>query len=260
MTYRSAIYRGSVVHERFRPRKHRLRYTVFTLLLDLDELVDLDQEFRVFAYNRRSLVSFHDADHGPANGQPLRPWVEARLAEAGVEIEGGAIRLLCYPRVLGHVFNPLSVYFCHRPDDDLAAILYEVCNTFGERHTYVIPVTDDGRSVIRQSCDKAHYVSPFIDMDALYRFRILPPRDKVSVTIRQEDSEGLLLAAAFAGEREEFTQRSLLKHLLRLPLLSLKVVSAIHWEALKMWLKGFPVYRHRPAAAPVASSVGQPLP
>lgn len=260
MSLQSAIYSGPVVHERFRPKRHHLRYGVFTLLLDLDELPDLDRRYGLLAYNRRGLLSFHDADHGPTTGENLRPWVIARLAEAGMEPDGGPIRLLCYPRVLGYVFNPLSVYFCYRRNGSLAAILYEVCNTFRERHTYVIPVTEGAREVVRQRCRKALYVSPFIDMKADYHFRIVPPSDGVNIVIRQEDADGLLLAAAFKGTRTELTRAALLRCFARFPFLCLKVISGIHWEALKMCLKGFPVFAHSPAAAPVRSSIGHSTP
>jgi hypothetical protein len=259
MTTASAIYRGSVVHERRRPKRHRLRYRVFSLLLDLDSLSELDRGSRLFGYNRRAPLAFHDADHGPTTGAPLRPWVEARLTEAGLAPDGGPIRLLCYPRVFGYVFNPLSVFFCYRKDGGLAAILYEVCNTFRERHTYVIPVGGDadgnGKAVIRQRCAKALYVSPFIGMEAQYHFRILAPDDGVSVVIRQEDDDGLLLAASFRGEREDWSDRALLRCLAGFPLLTLKIIAAIHWEALRMWLKGFRVFPHDPAGTPVGSSV-----
>ena len=260
MTFQSTVYRGYVVHARLRPKRHRLRYTVFSLLLDLDELPKLDRKLRFFAYNGSAPLSFHDADHGPANGNQLRPWIEEQLAEAGIVTNGGAIRLLCYPRIFGYVFNPLSVYFCYQQSGELAAILYEVCNTYRERHTYIIPVADEGRAIVRQSCSKALYVSPFIDMEAVYRFRIVPPAEKVSVTIRQEDAEGLLLAASFFGSREDLTQWSLMRCFLGLPLLSVKVILGIHWEALKMWLKGFPIYQHSPSPTSVSSSVGQPTP
>jgi len=257
MTLQSAIYRGSVVHERLRPKRHSLRYSVFTLLLDLDELPELDRRFRLFAHNRFAPLSFYDRDHGPTTGAALRPWVEDRLREAGIEAKGGPIRLLCYPRIFGYVFNPLSVFFCYRPDGGLAAILYEVCNTYSERHTYVIPVAGSKRRVVRQTCRKLLYVSPFIDMVADYHFRVLPPDDEVSIVIRQEDSGGLLLAACFRGEREEIDERALARILLRFPLQTLKIITAIHWEALRMWLKGFRVFSHNPAATPVDSSVGQ---
>lgn len=255
MTGASAIYRGAVVHDRHRPKRHRLRYRVFSLLLDLDELPALDSGSRLFAYNRWAPFAFHDADHGPTTGEPLRPWVEACLSEAGITPDGGPIRLLCYPRVFGYVFNPLSVFFCYRRDGALAAILYEVCNTYRERHTYILPVRDAGKAVIRQRCGKALYVSPFIGMDAHYDFRIVPPGEGVNVVIRQEDADGLLLAASFRGDRAPMTDRTLLRCLAGFPFLTLKIIAAIHWEALRLWLKGFRVFPHAPAAAPVQSSV-----
>lgn len=247
MTEASAIYRGQVVHERLRPRRHRLRYSVFSLLVDLDELPSLDRRLSLFGYNRGAPISFHDRDHGPADGRPLRPWVEERLREAGIMREIGPIRLLCYPRMLGYVFNPLSVYFCHEREGRLAAIVYQVCNTFGERRAYVLPVAHDAGPVIRQSCAKTLYVSPFIGMECTYHFRILPPTGTVSVTIRQEDREGLLLAAAFRGARRPLTGRALAGCLLVFPLMTLKVIAAIHLEALRLWLKGLPVFPHVPA-------------
>lgn len=257
MIFQSAIYRGTVVHERVRPKRHRSSYEVFALLLDLDGLPDLDRNLLLFAHNRPGLLSFYDRDHGATTDVALRPWVEDRIRETGTEPDGGPIRLLCYPRIFGYVFNPLSVYFCYSRDGNLSTILYEVCNTFAERHTYVIPVRDTGRPVIRQSCDKSLYVSPFIGMNASYQFRIVPPGDGVNIVIRQEDADGMMLAASFKGEREMLTDRALARNLARFPLLTLKVVTGIYWEAFRMWLKGFPVFLHRPADAPVQSSIGR---
>lgn len=256
MTFQSAIYQGEVVHDRRRPKRHRLRYDVFSMLLDLDELSELDRRFRLFGYNCWAPLAFHDRDHGPTNGKPLRPWVEDRIREAGIAPDGGAIRLLCYPRIFGYVFNPLSVFFCYRRDGTLAVILYEVCNTYQERHTYVISAGDPDGAVVRQSCRKALYVSPFIGMETDYQFRIIPPADSVSIAIRQEDADGLLMAASFRGKRTALTGRSLLYRLAAFPLLTLKIIMAIHWEAARLWFKGFRVFPHEPAAARVQTSVG----
>ena len=159
--WHSALYFGEVMHQRVRPRRHRLRYRVFFLFADLDELGSLSRRLRLFSYNKFNLFSFLDRDHGPSDGSSLRHWVERHLAEAGIDLEGGPIRLLCFPRVLGYVFNPLTVYFCYRRGGEIAAVLYEVNNTFGERHTYLVPVDADGSGPLSHHCEKNLYVSPF---------------------------------------------------------------------------------------------------
>ncbi len=255
MSWHSAIYSGDVVHQRKRPKQHRLHYRVFSLLLDIDELDDLDKNLGLFAHNRWAPVAFHDRDHGPANGEALRPWVEAHLRQANIAADGGAIKLLCYPRLFGYAFNPLSSYFCYGRDGRLNAIIYEVCNTFKERHSYIIPVMGNDHVVIRQNCAKALYVSPFISMDTHYHFRIIPPGETVNIVIRQEDADGLLLAASFRGERQSLTATHLMRHLARFPFLTLKIIAAIHWEALQLWLKGLRVIPHVAAEHPISASV-----
>ena len=254
----SAIYDGVVTHQRLRPKRHRLRYQVFSLLFDLDELPVLDRQLGLFGYNRPAPISFFNRDHGPTTDQPFRPWVEAHLRDVGLTADGGPIRLLCYPRIFGFTFNPLSVFFCYRQCGTLQAVLYEVCNTFKERHTYVKPVGDQAAVVVRQQCGKSLYVSPFNDMEADYHFRIVPPGLDVRIAIRQEDAGGLLLAAAFRGGRRDLTTNNLARMLARFPLMTFKIVAAIHWEALRLWLKGLPVFTHAPAARAVDSSVAQP--
>jgi hypothetical protein len=248
----SALYFGDVMHQRVRPRRHRLCYRVFFLFADLDELDDLDRRLSVFSYNRFNLFGFCDKDHGPGDGRPLRGWVEGHLAEAGIDLGGGAIRLLCFPRVLGYVFNPLTVYFCYRPSGHLAAILYEVNNTFGERHTYLVPVEAEAAGALSHSCDKQFYVSPFNAVEGGYSFRVELPAEAVTVVINQSDAEGPLLHAALRAKRVPLTQRSLLTAFVRYPLLTLKVIGGIHWEALRLWGKGLRlVDRPRPPARPV---------
>ena len=149
--------------------------------------------------------------------------------------------------MFGYAFNPLSVYFCYRRDETLAAILYEVRNTHKEKHTYVIPAAGTERAVVRQTCAKEMYVSPFIAMDAQYHFRIVPPGGRVNIVIREEDADGLLLAASFRGQARPFTGGALARILVRFPLMTLKIVAGIHWEACRLLLKGLPVFRHEPA-------------
>lgn len=255
MMFESSLFEGTVMHARKRPKQHRLRYNVFSMLVDLDELPKLDRTFALFGYNRWAPLSFFDRDHGALADAPLRPWVENHLSEAGLAPDGGSIRLLCYPRVFGYVFNPLSVYFCYAATGQLRAILYEVCNTFQERHTYVIPVQETGRTVVTQRCHKALYVSPFVTMDSHYRFSVVPPGDSVHLAIRQEDEGGLLLAASFQGVRRTMSSSALGRVLLRFPLLTIKIMAGIHWEALRLWLKGVPALAHHPAANRVQSSI-----
>ena len=173
----AALYVGAVMHQRFAPRRHRLRYAMFQVLFDIDETPNLARRLRLFSHNAFNIVSFHDRDHGDGRESPLRGWVEETLGRAGMPIEGGRILLLCMPRILGHVFNPLSIYFCHDRDGGLTAMLYEVNNTFGERHSYLIPVSNPAERPIRQSCAKAFHVSPFMDMTMTYDFQITRPED-----------------------------------------------------------------------------------
>jgi DUF1365 family protein len=234
----SALYSGTVIHRRWKPKRHSLRYGVFALLVDLDELPELPRRLRLFSHNRFNLFALLDRDFGAGDGTPLKPWVEAQLAQAGLETRGIRISLLCYPRILGYAFNPLSVFFCRRaPDGALTAILYEVHNTFGERHCYLIPAESDGMPVC-QECDKAFYVSPFIGMQATYRFQILPPAERLAIVINESDAEGPLLDASFVSRRLPLSDGKLLSLLARHPLIGLKVIGGIHWEALRLWLKG----------------------
>ena len=250
MTQASALYRGEVMHRRLRPVQHRLHYRVFWLLIDLAELGDLDRRLRVFSRNRFNLLSFHDRDHGDGSGAPLRAQIEALLDRAEIEIGGGSVRLLTMPRVLGYVFNPISLYYCHHADGRLMAMIYEVTSTFGVRHAYVIPAPaeDQARGLVRQGAAKALYVSPFMGMEMDYEFRGHAPGPRLDLTINGRDAEGLMITAAMSGERRPMADRDLLAAAVAVPLLTLKVVIAIHWEALKLWLKGTPLTR-QPAKA-----------
>ncbi|WP_158808363.1 DUF1365 domain-containing protein [Beijerinckia sp. L45] len=248
----SSLYSGIVLHRRFGPKMHALRYRMFMALLDLDALDELDGTLRLFSRNRFNLFSFHDRDHldtgagrqaGPCS---LRTQVEASLAEAGIALGGGAITLLALPRILGYAFNPLSVFFCHQADGALVAILYAVRNTFHQRHTYLIPVAPGGTGAIEQSCQKVFYVSPFMDMDMTYAFRIVPPGTDLSVAVDGLKDGTRIIATSFAGTRHPLTDRGILRAFLGHPFLSFAVVGGIHWEALKLWLKGVRL-RARPA-------------
>jgi DUF1365 family protein len=251
--FQSALYAGKVMHQRLRPRRHRLSYRIFQLLLDLDEIDTLASGLRLFSHNRFNLFSFVDRDHGDGKDVSLKAYVERQLQSAGVETDGGPVRILCMPRMLGYAFNPLSIYFCHRRAGGLAAILYEVNNTFGQRHSYLIPVDDNQDSgMVEQQCAKRFYVSPFMAMDMEYRFRIRPPQERVSVHITGGDDAGPTIIAAFAGDRRPLSDALLVRVLFAYPLLTLKVVAGIHWQALLLWLKGMRLQtRPDPPSEPV---------
>lgn len=248
----SALYEGAVTHTRLRPVRHHLRYQVFSLLLDLDELPKLP--LRVFSHNRFNLFSVHDRDHGDGSRTPLRAQVEAHLRAAGYPVDGGPIRLLAVPRLLGYAFNPLSVYFCHRRDGTLMAILHEVHNTFGQRHSYLLPAQQQGEDVVRQSCAKQFHVSPFMEMALSYRFRIRPPGPRLGIAIETRDAMGPVLHATFTARRRALTDAALLRTFLAFPLLTVKIIAGIHWEALQLWRKGLRlVPRPAPPAVPVTA-------
>jgi DUF1365 family protein len=241
-TTAAALYLGKVMHARLRPVRHRFSYRVMSLLIDLDRLDEADRQSRLFAVNRAALFSFHEVDHGERDGGSLSRYVRRVAAEVGIELSGGRILLLCHPRLFGYTFNPLSIYFCYRASDELALLVYEVRNTFGGIHTYVLQVEgghghDD---VLRQSQAKQFYVSPFMEMEMRYHFRISPPGERMRMRILETNEAGPVLAAAFSARRQVLTSRSLLGAFLTIPLFTFKVVAAIHWEALRIWAKGVP--------------------
>jgi uncharacterized protein len=237
MTAASAIYEGWVMHRRLAPRRHAFKYRVFSLLIDLDEDLGPLWPFRL------GLMRFDPRDHG--DGRPLRIWLDDLLAREGI-VADGPKRVLCYPRLFGYVFNPLSVWFCHTRDERLAAIVYEVHNTYGERHAYVLRMGNDP-ALVRQRADKAFYVSPFLSMDCAYHFKIRPPADDVLIAINETEHGRPILTATFSGRRRPMSSAGLFGVLLRHPLMTLKVVVSIHVEAVRLMLKGVKRHTHVPA-------------
>ena len=236
MIKNSIIYNGKVIHKRFKPKEHYFNYKVFSLLIDLEELAIIDKSINFFSYNKFNLISFFDKDHGPRDGTGLKQWVNDNLKKIGIFNENIKIKLLCYPRIFGYVFNPLSIFFIYNKSDQLISILYEVKNTFGEQHTYVFK-TDD-QKLIQNQCKKKFYVSPFINMECKYFFKILKPDNKLSVVIDQYDNDGKLLFASQDGLASEFNSKNLILSFFSHPLMSFKIIAAIHFEAFKLWIKG----------------------
>lgn len=248
MNTRASLYTGMITHHRLSPPAIRFRYRLFQLYLDLDR-IDLDLDgLRLLSHNRFNLFSFHDRDHGPRDGSPLRPWIDRILADAGIDLPGGRVQLLCMPRVLGYGFNPLSTWYCRHRDNRLRAVLCEVRNTFGEWHGYLLH--DHGRPLaepVRAEAVKRFHVSPFFPVRGVYRFRLSDPGEHLGIGIRLHQDGALCLSAAQSARRQPLTDRVLAGVALRFPLAGLKVISAIHRQALTLWLRGA---RHHSKPAP----------
>ena len=244
MIKESFIYTGTVIHKRFKPKIHSFNYKVFSLLIDLSELDLLDKNLKLFSYNKFNIISFYNKDHGRRDGSSLINWVIDNLEKNHINTNGILIKLLCYPRIFGYVFNPLSVFYVYDKNKDLISILYEVKNTFGEQHTYVFK-SEKGQNLLQHICKKKFHVSPFIEMNCVYFFWLLKPGNKISVIIDQNDKEGKILYASQDGVKSELNNSTLIKTYLKHPLMTFKIILAIHFEAFKLWTKGIKYIRRK---------------
>ncbi|OPX54324.1 hypothetical protein SAMN02745127_02971 [Oceanospirillum multiglobuliferum] len=249
--YNSRWYYSTVMHHRVQPVDHRFTYQVATFLFDLAELAQLDRHLTGFGWNRAALFSLYDADYVAEAGQSLEQHVQQLLQQQQCPV-ASRIELLCMPRHLGYSFNPLSIFFCYNDQDQLFATLYQVSNTFGGRHVYVVsgqalpdlaPIAEAPSRALRHQAQKSFFVSPFINMQCQYKFRIAPPQAQLKVLIRLEDDNGLLLNATLTGKSQTFSRWALLKLSLTRPLFNYKVIIGIHWEALRLWLKKVPLVK-----------------
>ena len=236
MIKNSRIYSGQVIHTRFKPKKHNFKYKVFSLLIDLDEIDKINNNLNFFSYNRFNLISFFDKDHGNRDGSDVKQWVKENLIKKNIKFNNFRVEILCYPRILGYVFNPLSILYVYNESNELISIFYEVKNTFGEQHTYVFKAKNN--NLLQHNCSKKFHVSPFIEMNCNYFFRILRPSEKISVVIDQYQFNEKILFASQDGKRVDFNSKELLKSYLKHPLMTFKIISAIHFEAFKLWIKG----------------------
>jgi len=242
--FNSCIYSGFITHKRFKPKRHFFKYKIFSLLIDLREIQNLEKRIKIFSYNRFNILSFYNTDHGPRDGSSLTDWVKKALSEAKIDIGAGTIKLLCYPRFFGYVFNPLSIFYCYDDNLQLKAILYEVKNTFNEQHTYVFAASNSSNLILHK-CHKKFYVSPFIEMETFYNFRLLKPGKILNIFIKLKDDKGTLLTACQVGKKLEMSSKNLLFQFLKHPLMSFKVIMAIHFEALRLWIKGVKLVKRK---------------
>ena len=237
----SCIYNGIVKHQRFKPIEHSLNYRTFSVLLDLDEIENLAKNISIFSLNKFNIFSFYNLDHGARDGSSLKDWVQKNIKKFNISDNITKIKLLCYPRMFGYVFNPLSIFYCYE-NKDLKAIFYEVKNTFNEQHTYIFKIGN--KEIIKQKCKKKFYVSPFMDMETYYDFKLINPKEKLSIFIRQTSGEETVLTATQTGDKKEFSFNQLLINFFKYPLMTIKIISTIHYEAFFLWKKGA-VYRKR---------------
>lgn len=241
---------GHVMHRRLRPAVHAFTYPVFFVRLPLARLTDADNA--LFRVDRPGPMSFRQKDHGPRDGSPLLPWIQNLLRRHGLPDDGEVV-LQTFPRVLGYVFNPVSFWYCHDREGALIAVLAEVNNTFGGHHDYLLFNPD--RSPLREGqelkADKQFHVSPFCEVAGGYRFRFLVREQRVVAHIDYDDAGGPLLLTAISGRRRAWSSTALLAAFLRMPLLTIGVIARIHWQALKLWIKGVPFVGAHPQPRPI---------
>ena len=239
----TCLYHGEVVHRRLTPVRHELRYQVFNLFADVDRLAETSSRLRLFSYNRFNLFSIMDRNHGPGDGTPIaeHAWKLVRGAEGGEQVK--RVFMFCYPSVLGYVFNPLTVYYGFDGEERLRLMIYEVNNTFGGRHSYVVPVGAE----LAQKAPKHFFVSPFNAVEGHYTFHFTAPAEKMALGVALSVTNRPVLNAYVSGTRTRLSDATLLRSFLGIPFLTLKVIGAIHLQALRLWWKGLRL-RRRPEA------------
>lgn len=247
-----SFFRAHVAHVRLRPHAHRFSYIVPLISVDVDRMADTGRRPPLFSIGAFNLMSFRPADHGSRGALPLRQYVETLVRDGGISARLERIELVCMPRVLGSAFNPLSVFYCWSATG-LAALVYEVRNTFGERHSYVMRVQETAAGLVApHECDKLFYVSPFMDMALRYRFLATVPGEALNLRIIERDDGGVVLTALLAARRLQPTAANLLRLASRQLLGGLRILGAIHYEALRLWLKGHRLRTRPPAPAPAS--------
>jgi len=241
----ACLYVGQTVHERRAPFIHRFSYRIASVLIDLDQLAEAGRMSRLFSVESFNLFSFKARDHGARDGSDLAQWAREQFKNAKLDADDAHLTLLCAPRVLGYVFNPLSIYFAKdQQSGRLIGVLYQVHNTFGDDHAYVVPGSDT--AVNHQEADKVFHVSPFFDVGGRYQFTLRAPSERFRLSILKQRESGSDFLATMAMKREEMTSKTLFKLFVTHPFFTIKTVAAIHYEALRLWLKGA-VYHARPA-------------
>jgi uncharacterized protein len=239
----SSLYNCAVMHHRLAPARHRFVHLMFMFYLDLDEIARLDAGLRWLSAGRFNLFSFRESDHMQCAGMGLKESILAYLRTQGVSIEGGRIMLLTHLRTLGHVFNPVSFYFCFDAAGRPVCAIAEVHNTFGETKPYFLGPDCLREGTFQLRTGKYFYISPFSALDVQVDFNLRTPGERLALRVDDYDAGARTLLTALTGRRQELTDRNLLRNALRYPFVTVQVIALIHWHALRLFLKGIPYHK-----------------
>jgi DUF1365 family protein len=237
------LWFGRTTHTRMTPFRRSFKHRIAMLEIDINRLEEAGGLSHLFSVERGNVISFRSTDHGARSATvPLRLWAEARYAEAGIGLDGGAIRLITFPRVLGYGFAPISVWLGYGPDGECRGVIYEVHNTFGETYAYVSAFYPAGQRALG---DKQFHVSPFWNVDGQYRFTLRHRGDGLALIVENLSGDGRLHVASLNVRAQALTSGAIGRWLAAMPFSGLGVVIAIYWQALRLWLKGAR-YRDKP--------------
>lgn len=239
------VYAGRIRHRRHAPRAHEFEYALFMVLLDIDRIPECMAVSPFTSYNRFNWAAYHERDHldGDAS-RPLRDRLGDAAAAAGQTLPDGPVYLLTHLRYAGYVFNPISIYYCYGSDGALKLVLAEVNNTYGGRRNYWLHPSDAEPRRFLSRAAKAMYVSPFMEYDVDYEFVLTPPAGSLVAhmnVLRRAGGRTRMFDATLTLDRRPWTARSIHSALIRFPWMTAKVIAAIHWEALRLRIKGLPV-------------------
>ena len=255
----SCLYECSVMHHRLAPKVHHFSHAIFMFYLDLYELDLVARRVLLFSHNRKNLYSFRDTDHEPAGQNPLKERILGFIRQHGIDPgPGSRVMLLTLPRVLGYIFNPISVYYCFDSAGKPVCSVAEVGNTFREMKLYLLRREDFAAgATFAKVVPKHFYVSPFSPLDLNFDFRLKVPGDTLDLKIDDRDGGEKVLITTLTGRRAELTNRTLAWFTFLYPLVTLKVIFLIHWHALRLWLKRVPFHR-KAANLPLQQEVLRP--
>ena len=234
----NCIYKGTLMHHRLVPREHKFTYNIFYTFINVDDLDHLKKKYTFFSYNHFNIFSIYDSDHGFRNKKTIKFWLKNILKKIGIKQMNTKIFLLTMPRIFGYAFNPLSIFFCYDLKGNIKAIIYEVKNTFNEQHCYVFKIKDSfsKKIIFKHTCQKKFHVSPFLDMKAKYNFTISKPGKNFNSSINMQKKETNIFLAMLKCKYQKINLKNLIFLLIKYPFLTIKVVLAIYYEAIKLFI------------------------